>query len=126
MKVWIISLGCLISFLIVGSLVQSSLERAADRLNHQLTKVERELVARDWEQSLRELDKLQKSWEKTKPYWAVLTNHKEMDLIEEALIKTIKAISSQSYADARIHLGLLHGFIKHIPEREKFSLVNVF
>lgn len=126
MKVWLISLGCLFSFLVVGYLVQSSLDRTADRLNQQLDVVEAKLIARDWDQSLRELDRLRKVWDEVKPYWAVLINHKEMDLIEEALIKTIKAISSESYADARIHLGLLRGFIKHIPERERFSLVNIF
>lgn len=126
MKVWLISLGCLFSFLIIGFLVQFSLDRTAVRLNQQLEVVEAELIARDWDQSLRELDQLRKVWDQIKPYWAVLINHKEMDLIEEALIKTITAISSQSYADARIHLDLLRGFIKHIPEREEFSLVNVF
>lgn len=126
MKVWILSFCCLLSFLYAGYLVQSSLDRTADRLNQQLEEVELKLVAGDWDQSLLELNVLRNSWEKSKSFWAMLTNHKEMDLIEEALIKTIKAISCKSYADALIHLGSLRDSIEHIPEKERFSLVNVF
>lgn len=126
MKVWILSLCGLLSFLIVGYFVQTYLNESANRLNQKLVTIEPDLAARDWDQSLKKLKSVQNSWEKTKPFWAVLTNHKEMDLVEEALIKTIKAISSKSYPDARINLGVLRDFIKHIPERERFSLVNVF
>ncbi len=126
MKVWIISLCGLLSFLAAGYLVQTYLDKSADRLNQKLAAVEPDLTIMDWGQSLQKLKSIQKNWEKTKPFWAVLTNHKEMDLIEEALIKTIRAVSSKSYADARINLGVLRDFIDHIPERERFSIVNVF
>lgn len=126
MKVWILSLCGLLSFLIVGYLVQIYLDKSADRLNQKLATVEPDLVARDWDQSLRKLKSVKNNWKKTKPFWAVLTNHKEMDLVEEALIKTIKAISSKSYVDAQINLGVLRDFVNHIPERERFSIVNVF
>ena len=126
MKVWILSLCGLLSFLIVGYLVQTYLGKSAARLNQKLAAVEPDLAARNWDQSLKKLKSVQNDWKKIKPFWAVLTNHKEMDLVEEALIKTIKAISSKSYPDARINLGVLRDFINHIPERERFSIVNIF
>lgn len=126
MKVWLLSLGCLISFLIGSYLVQSWLDRTADQLNQQLDEVELKLNAGDWDQSLLSLKKVRKNWEKAKPYWAILTNHKEMDLIEESLTKTIRAASCKSYTAALIHLGVLRDSIKHIPEKERLSLENVF
>lgn len=126
MKVWLLSLCCLLAFLCAGYLIQSSLDRTADQVNQQLDEVELELQARDWDKSLRKLKTVQNNWEQIKPNWAILTNHKEMDLIEEALIKTIRAILCRSYHDAMINLGSLRDGIKHIPERERFSLVNVF
>lgn len=126
MKVWLLSLGCLIAFLIGCYLVQSSLDRTADQLNQQLGEVELKLNTGDWDQSLLRLKKVRKSWEKVKPYWAILTNHEEMDLIEESLTKTIQAASCKSYADALIYLGVLRDSIKHIPEKERLSLENVF
>lgn len=126
MKVWILSLCGLLAFLVLSNLVQRYLDESAGRLNQKLAAIEPDLEAQNWDQSLLKLKSIQNTWEKTKIFWAVLTNHKEMDLIEEALIKTIKAVSSESYADARISLGVLRDFIKHIPEKERFSIVNVF
>ena len=126
MKAWLLSLCGLSAFLIAGYLVQSSLNQTANRLDRQLAEVEEKLAAGDWDQVSSGLKKVQNTWEQAKTFWAVVTNHKEMDLIEEALIKTIKASSCKSYADAAINLGALRQFIKHIPERERFSMVNIF
>lgn len=126
MKVWILSLCGLLAFLIIGDLVQTYLSKSADRIDQQLGAIEMNLKARNWHKTLTGLKSVRNAWEKTKPFWAVLTNHKEMDLIEEALTKTIKAVSSMSYTDAQINLGVLRDFIKHIPEREQFSIENVF
>ena len=126
MKVWLLTLGCLISFLFGSYLVQSWLERTADQFNQQLDEVELNLNAGDWDQSLLSLKKVRKNWEKVKPYWAILTNHKEIDLIEESLIKTLRAASCKSSTDALINLSILRHSIKHIPEKERLSLENVF
>ncbi len=126
MKVWLLSLCFLLFFLIGGYQVQSSLNRIADQLNQQLGEVELKLSSKDWDQSLSKLNSFRKNWEKIKPYWAVLSNHKEIDLLEESLTKTIGATSCKSYVDALIHLSVLRDSIKHIPEKERFSLINVF
>lgn len=126
MKVWLLTLGCLISFLIGSYLIQSWLDRTADQFNQQLDEVELNLNAGDWDQSLLSLKKVRKNWEKVKPYWAILTNHKEIDLIEESLTKTIRAASCKSSTDALINLGILRHSVKHIPEKERLSLENVF
>jgi hypothetical protein len=126
MKIWLISLCGLLTFLILSLFVQSYLDRSADLLSRELTGVEPELQSLNWDQALNKLDSFAKAWGKTKPLWAVLTNHNEMDLIEETLIKTTQAISSKSYSDALINLGILRNFIKHIPDKERFSIVNIF
>ena len=126
MKIWLISLCGLLTFLILGLLVQSYLDQSADFLSRKLTGVEPDLKSLNWDQALNKLDSFAKAWKRTKPFWAVLTNHKEMDLIEEALIKTTKAVSTESYTDALINLSVLRNFIKHIPDKERLSIVNVF
>ena len=126
MKIWFYTLCFLLTFLAAGYLAQSSLDRTAKHLDHKLGEVELNLRAGNWDKSLQILTKVSQSWEKTKPYWAVLTNHKEIDLIDEALTKTLSSFSGKSYIDALIHLDTLRDSIKHIPEKERLSLVNVF
>lgn len=126
MKVWLISLYGLLIFLVLSLMVQSYLDQSADLLSRKLTGVEPDLKSLNWDQTDNKLKSFTKDWEKTKLYWAVITNHKEMDLIEEALLKTTQAVSSESYTDALINLSVLRNFIKHIPEKERFSIVNIF
>lgn len=126
MKIWFSSLCCLFIFLAAGYLAQASLDQTARHLDHKLAEVELNLHAGNWDQSLRSLNQVSQSWNKTKPYWAVLTNHNEIDLIDEAFTKTVSSFSAKSYIDALIHLSALRDSIKHIPEKERLSLVNVF
>lgn len=107
-------------------MVQSYLDRSADFLNRKLSEIEPYLKSLNWNQTDIKLKSFTKDWERTKLYWAVIINHKEMDLIEEALLKTIQAVAGESYIDALINLSVLRNFIKHIPEKERFSIVNIF
>jgi hypothetical protein len=66
-----------------------------------------------------------KEWQKTKLLWAMLIIHREIDSIDEALIRSMKATQSKNYSEALIELNILKHYFKHIPEREKFSLVNI-
>lgn len=126
MKIWLFALCGFLTFIIFGLLVQSYLDQSADFLNRELTGVEPDIQSLNWDQARPKLDSFAKAWKKTKPFWAVLTNHNEMDLIEEALIRTNQAISSKSYPDALINLRVLRNFINHIPDKERFSIVNIF
>lgn len=126
MKVWIISLCGLLIFLFLGFSVQSYLYESADFLNQKLAEIEPDLKTGNRELALTKLKSFARAWAKTKSIWAVLTNHEEMDLIEEALTKTTRAVSCKSYTDALINLSVLRDFIRHIPEKERFSIVNIF
>lgn len=126
MKVWLITLCGLLAFLILSLMIQSYLDQSADFLSRKLSEIEPDIKSLNWNQTDIKLKSFTKDWERTKLYWAVITNHKEMDLIEEALLKTIQAVAGGSYTDALINLSVLKNFIKHIPEKERFSIVNIF
>jgi len=126
MKIWFSSLCCLFTFLAAGYLAQASLDRTARQLDHKLDEAELNVRAGNWDQSLQILNNAKQSWDKAKPFWAVLTNHKEIDLIDEALTKTLSAASGKSYIDTLIHIETLRDSIKHVPEKERLTLINVF
>ena len=105
MKAWLLSLCGLSAFLIAGYLVQSSLNQTARiAFDRQLAEVEEKLAAGDWDQVTSGLKKVSKYfWDQTK-FWAVVTNHKEMDSNRRGLaVKRSKASSCKSYADAAIN-----------------------
>ena len=126
MKVWLFTMAGLAFFIIAACLVQSNLERTNRHLNVQLEKATSALQARQWSQSKQALKALDKDWERTRPWWAILLNHKEIDAIEQAMTRTQKAVESRDFGLAMVEIGTLKYFLDHIPERERFNPINMF
>ncbi len=126
MKVWILSLLGLALCLAAGGLVQRQIHNATVRFEVPLQRAETAVAGRDWPAANHQLRRLEKEWSKTKSLWAMLLNHEEIDAIEQALERSKKALLSRSVSDAAIEIGALRYFLKHIYERERLNLVNIF
>lgn len=126
MKIWLLCLAGLVLFIVAGLLVQSNLEQSTVHFSQELNRVEAALEVRDWHRTGQNLRRLNSDWERTKFLWALMLNHKEIDAIEQSLIRSEKAVDTQSYNDAAIELGSLRYFLKHVPQRERVDLINIF
>ncbi len=126
MKAWLLSICGLIIFIILSSLVQFRIQDNSKRFDKEIAKIEDNLVKKNWQKTYTKLYVLKTKWEKTKPLWAMLLHHQEIDSIDQSLIRSLRAIKSKNFTQSQIELGSLQHYIQHIPEREKFSLVNVF
>ena len=125
MKIWLISMAGLIIFIGLAVWVQYNIQNTSGQLDQTLKKVAISLTHKHWDQTLERLQAIKHSWQKIKPLWAMLLHHSEIDSIDQALIRTMKTTQSKNYSEAQMELGSLQYFIRHIPEREKFSLVNI-
>jgi hypothetical protein len=125
MKTWVITMAGLILFIGLAVLVQNNIQNTSEQLDQTLEKVTISLTQQHWEQTLKRLQVIQHRWQKIKPLWAMMLHHSEIDSIDQALIRTMKATQSKNYSEAQMELGSLQHFIRHIPEREQFNLVNV-
>ncbi len=54
-----------------------------------------------------------------------LIHHQEMDRIEESVSKLHSYLHNRVSADAEAEIYNLKHFIKHIPEKEAFSIQNI-
>lgn len=125
MKVWLYSLLGLAVFIGSGLLVQWNLQKNTDRLTQKLKKVEAAVKKGEWSQGTAALKQVHSSWEKTKPVWSMLIHHREIDSIDEALVKAEAAIQTESGSESRIELNSLRHLLEHVPKRESFNLVNI-
>lgn len=126
MKVWISAMIGLALFIGLGIYVQIQLEKTSLSFTKETKELDTVLKDQQWHPALKKLTLFENKWKKTKPFWAMLIIHREMDSIDEALIRTKKAIQSKNVSEAQMELGSLEHYIQHIPERERFSLVNIF
>ncbi len=126
MKVWVIAMVGLILFISLGIYTQKQLAKTAQHFTREIKNIEALIEQQQWKPAAKKLIAFQNQWKKAKPFWAMLIIHREMDSIDEALIRTKKAVQSKNSSEAQMELGSLKHYIQHIPERERFSLVNIF
>lgn len=126
MKVWVIAMVGLILFISLGIYTQKQLAKTSQHFTKEIKNIDALIEQQRWNPASKKLIVFQNQWKKVKPFWAMLIIHREMDSIDEALIRTEKAVQSKKSSEARMELGSLKHYIQHIPERERFSLVNIF
>jgi hypothetical protein len=125
-KTWLLSLAGLVVFIVLTIFVQNNIQTSANRLDQEIKRIEKQLSIDSWQAAHEQLSRLASSWQRIKPFWSVLLNHREIDSIDQALVKTKKALLSKDLPATQIELGSLRHFLKHVPEREALNLVNVF
>lgn len=118
----------LITALVFGVSIYTKniIDSTSRNLENQVTVVEDNTRAGNWEKAEAELSNMEKDWSRTKKIWAMLLDHIEVDNIDETLSKMSRYIESRESSLALAEASTLKQFIKHIPEKESFKLENIF
>ena len=125
MKVGILSLLGVAIFLAFSIAIQVYISKSTAHLDQKFQTIESELNSQKWTQANRSLKTAKKNWNHIKPVWSLFLHHQEIDAIDEALVRTDKAVQTKNESASRIEMGTLRQYLKHIPERERFNLVNI-
>lgn len=74
----------------------------------------------------KESKEIYNKWKEVEEGWALTVTHEELDLIETSLIKMKAQIEEESLSKSieEIDIGIF--LVKHISEKEKFCLKNIF
>jgi hypothetical protein len=94
-------------------------------LNH-CSRIKADVLSDDWEKARDGLKGFGDFWDNAKPVWTILIDHKEIDNIDMALAKIEQYIETREKGLALGELSSLELLIRHIPDKEKVSLENVF
>ena len=85
-------------------------------------KVEKEC----WETVSDDLDRLEKQWEKADAWWTPLMDHREIDLLEQTLVRAIQNIEVKQKNEALVEIVLAKRMTRKIKEKEQPSIKNIF
>lgn len=102
------------------------LERDATNLLDSANLVQEALAQENWPLAEQHLQETVDKWERHQRYWPMLINHAEMDRIEDALAKLKSYLQYRDTSNAAAQLKALIYYIRHIPQKEEFSLQNIF
>ena len=125
-KTLIISLVGFVITIISAIFIQSYLEKSSKELVNEIYDLI-EIVDEDKiNESIQIREKVQEKWDNTKNKWAALIDHEEIDNIEETMHRVEMLIGDpEEKVELLSELNRLSFYLKHIPEREAFSLENI-
>ena len=122
----LVVLGLMMVGLVIGALYsQQYLADSGQKLSAQIEDVQIAINEGNWQEADKLTEELIRSWHKTSIGWGLLTEHQEIDDINNTLarlsgfVKDKEAPSSLAEGKAALHL------FRHIPEKESLTLANL-
>lgn len=109
-----------------GSLTLYYLDISAGKLEMSVNSASIAVTDKQWTSAQKQLEDFEKIWEKTKYFWAMLLDHFEIDNIDDSFNKSKKYVESQDFSSALAELEALKHYILHIPQKEGFTMENIF
>lgn len=125
MKTWICLLTGLLFFIVLIYAGQVYLLHSTSQLTAVLEQVSEALDRENWPETFEHFDQADHLWAKSKLWWAGLTHHAQINLVDQSLIRVREALNIADYSEARMELGVLRHLIGHVIRRETFSLSNI-
>lgn len=128
MKQAIIMVIILIIIFGLALYTQSFLNNTSDNLVSKLEILKKEIENGNKQEDLlkEKTDEIYGEWQDINEKWSVVVLHDEIDLIETSLIRMKSKIKTGSLEESMEDLDTSIFLLKHIKEKEKTSLKNIF
>jgi hypothetical protein len=123
MMIIIITLGLILG---AGYYTISEVSGTSEALLRHCSRIKADILSDDWEKARDGLKGFDDFWGSAKPVWTILIDHKEIDNIDMALARIEQYIETREKGLALGELSSLELLIRHIPDKEKVSLENIF
>lgn len=107
---------------------QNFLNNTSDKLVSRLEDLKKDLQTGNVDENRlkEETDEIYGEWEEINEKWSVVVLHNEIDLIETSLIRMKSKIKIGEVEESMEDLDTSIFLLKHIKEKEKTSLKNIF
>ncbi|MCQ1528163.1 DUF4363 family protein [Lutispora saccharofermentans] len=117
----------ILTLAIIGSgiFTINMLKKDAEALYNFVLEMESDIMAEKWEDAGEKGDKLHNQWKKYKKVWPMLIDHLEIDNLDIQISELESFLISRDKTQALSKLSILKLLVKHIPEKESFTLQNI-
>lgn len=120
-------LSAIVLVFLVGSFwIQEALDQSSQELLKQVAAVMELTAAGDWSGAVLAFQNLFDHWSTLQEWWALVTDHEEIDEISRAMHKVSALLANQDLAAVQAELSALTYLIGHIPQKERLTLTTLF
>jgi len=113
------------SIVVSGVFTLRSLDSTSRKIEGHITQVVNAASGNDWGKAEKQLIQIENDWRKAESGWAVVLDHTEIDNIDTSLSRLTNFVRSKDKALSLGEAALLEQYVRHIPEKEKFTLRNI-
>ena len=123
---WLAVTGAALLLLLGATLgVYCYLESSAETVCRELEGLALALEGEDWQQAELALGQAEELWQQSRPRWAVLIDHKEMEDIDICFVDINSAIRRQDRDSALKEEAELEFFLRQAPDGERPGWDNI-
>ncbi|MEA4960722.1 DUF4363 family protein [Lutispora sp.] len=117
----------ILTLAIIGSgiFTINMLKKDAEILYDFVLEMESDIMSEKWDDAGEKGDKLHNQWKKYKKVWPMLIDHLEIDNLDIHISELESFLISRDKTQALSKLSILKLLVKHIPEKESFTLQNI-
>lgn len=102
------------------------LKNTAADISRSIEELPETINREDWDKAYSSLARTTKKWSSVKGVWAVLINHDEIDNIDMILARLKSFVKYKDVNESVAEYREFKEVVEHIPESQRFSLVNIF
>lgn len=125
-KTTLVIISLFVVILLSGILSLIYLNGSSHKLEKSIDAASISVTNKQWDSAAKNLKEFEDKWESAKFSWSILLDHFEIDNIDNSFIKSKKYVESEDFPSALAELEALKQYIKHIPQKESFSIKNIF
>ncbi|MBQ2696794.1 MAG: DUF4363 family protein [Clostridia bacterium] len=125
MKSFMVAMIIFVLIILGSGYYSYALTKSIDNIEVKLSEVEASLLNHNWDECNEKTEALMQDWEKTQKWLKAIVNHKEIDVIIQALYEMKGYIRVKNKEEALVTVGVLRMFFRHIPENESLALINI-
>ena len=117
----------LVSLFIVSSslYINTRIAQSADQIAVEIDSVSRAIQEDDWTEAFEGFKKMESEWNRSKQWWPIIIDHREIDNIEFTLSKTTSYVQNKNKDLSLGELSALKEMVAHIPRKEAINFKNI-
>lgn len=116
----------LVVIVLFAGYLYSHTAKISEGILESLNRLEQKVEEEKWEEASVEVENLKENWQEADALWTPLMDHREIDLLDQSIIKVIRLVQVRHKEDLLVEIDVAKGLVRRIRDKERPDTKNVF
>lgn len=125
MKVVVVTILILVLFFSCSLYFNHYINVSSEKIIDMIEELEEAVEKKGWEEAQSHMREAKETWNDIKKVWLIILEHYEIDKIDIVMARLQQFINIEKETEALGEIAELKGLVKHVVEKEIFSIANL-